>query len=199
MAGMEFTFKVSEAEYLRAWKLRGGSPIPLVAKIIVGIVGFWAFVFLCFVLLWVVVERSTPRPAGTGKPAATQQPAAAHQSSGTVARTLLETGGPLIVLIADFGFVLGRAPTALRRAYRNDPAMQGQFTVNITPESISTQGTAGPPSKSGRNGYASWRERRGVTVLMHHTGAYFILSLAGLSGAQRSELRGILAAALPKK
>ena len=66
MAGMEFTFKVSEAEYLRAWKLRGGSPIPLVAKIIVGIVGFWAFVFLCFVLLWVVVERSTPRPAGMG-------------------------------------------------------------------------------------------------------------------------------------
>jgi hypothetical protein len=34
---------------------------------------------------------------------------------------------------------------------------------------------------------------------MYYTGAYLVLSIAGLSDAQRSELRGILATALPKK
>jgi len=36
-------------------------------------------------------------------------------------------------------------------------------------------------------------------VLTSHSGAYSILSLAGLSAGQQSEVRGILGAALPRK
>jgi hypothetical protein len=196
---MEFTFKVSEAEYLRASKLRGGSLSSLVAKIVVGVFLFWVFILICLVLLWAVVVRSTPRPHGTGKPATTQQPAATRPNGGTVARTLLETGGPLIIFVAVFAFVLRRPPTALLDAYRNDSSMQGQFTVDITRQSISVRNTTGISSKSGWNAYAFWRERKSVMVLIAPTGAYFILSLAGLSEGQRAELRGILSAALPKK
>lgn len=87
----------------------------------------------------------------------------------------------------------------MRRKYRKDPMMQGQFTVEITSESISGRNTAGNSWKNEWNTYASWVEGKSVIVLIYHTGLYFILNLAGLSDAQRGELRGILATALPKK
>ncbi len=90
-------------------------------------------------------------------------------------------------------------PMRLRRMYRKDPSMQGKFTVNITSTSISTQNAAGTSSQCGWNIYDYWREGKGVIVLVFHSGAYFILSLAGLTEPQRSELRGILTSALPKK
>jgi hypothetical protein len=71
--------------------------------------------------------------------------------------------------------------------------------VNITPELISTQNTAGTSSKTGWNIYDYWHEGKGIILLVYHSGAYFLLSLASLSDAQRDELRAILAAAIPKK
>ena len=77
--------------------------------------------------------------------------------------------------------------------------MRGQFTVNITQDSISTENTAGTTSKSSWNVYDYWCEGKSVIVLMFHSGSYSVLSLAGLSEVQRGELRGILSAALPKR
>ena len=87
----------------------------------------------------------------------------------------------------------------LRRLYRKDPRMQGQFTVSITPDFISTENTAGTTSKCAWNVYDYWCEGKDVIVLAFHSGSYFILSLAGLSEPQQGELRGILKAALRKK
>jgi hypothetical protein len=86
----------------------------------------------------------------------------------------------------------------LRRQYRKDPAMQGQFTINITPESISTHNTAGSSSNTGWNIYDYWREGKGMILIVCQSGVAVPISLAGLSEAQQNELRGILAAALPK-
>jgi hypothetical protein len=87
----------------------------------------------------------------------------------------------------------------VRRLYRKDPLMRGQFAVSITPASIAIKNTAGTSSQSGWDIYDFWREGRSVIILVMHSSAYFILSLAELSEAQRGELRGILAAALPKR
>ena len=87
----------------------------------------------------------------------------------------------------------------LRRIYRKDPLMQGQFTVNLSPESISIQNTAGTSAKTGWNIYKGWREGKGIIVLLLHPGTAFAMSLAGLSEPERSELRGVLNSALPKK
>jgi len=87
----------------------------------------------------------------------------------------------------------------LRYLYRRDPRMQGQFTVNISRDSISTENTAGTTSTSAWNVYDYWCEGKGVIVLMFNSGTYSVLSLAGLSEPQRGDLRGILSAALPKR
>ena len=87
----------------------------------------------------------------------------------------------------------------LRRIYRKDPSMQGQFTANITPESISIENTAGTSFRAGWNIYERWREEEGLLLLVLRSGASSMISLADLSSTQRDELRGILAAVLPKK
>jgi hypothetical protein len=78
--------------------------------------------------------------------------------------------------------------------------MQGEFTVNLTPDSISVQNSAGTLSRSGWNVYFGWYEARGVIVLLSHlaTPILILISLTGLSEAQRDELRGILTAAIPR-
>jgi len=87
----------------------------------------------------------------------------------------------------------------LRRMYKNDPSMQWQFTVIISPESIQTQNSVGAFSKTGWNIYVYWREGKDVIVLVFRSGTYYLLGSAGLSEARRGELRGILVEALPKK
>jgi hypothetical protein len=193
---MEFTFKISEAEFLSAWKLRRGSSRASVRRTVL----FWVFIFLCLVLLWTVVGKGK-RPTGTSsQPTATQSSAVQSTKRVSLTHALLVNTGPFFLLLAVWAFLLVQlGPNTARRMYRKDPAMQGQFTVNITPESISTQNTAGTSSKSGWNVYAFWLEGKDVIVLMFHSGACFILGLAGLSAMQRDELRGILAMALPKK
>lgn len=81
--------------------------------------------------------------------------------------------------------------------YRKDPAMQGTYSVKITPDLIAMTNTAGISMQAGWNNYESWREAKNLIVLVLHSGAYFPIVLTGLSGGQRSELRGILAAAIP--
>lgn len=95
--------------------------------------------------------------------------------------------------------LFGLLPTRMRRLYRKDPSMQGQFTVNIAGDSISMENTVGTSSVAGWNVYEYWREGKDVIILGFHSGTYIILGLTELSEAQRAELRGILAAALPKK
>jgi hypothetical protein len=88
---------------------------------------------------------------------------------------------------------------SLRRRYRKNPTTQGQYSVNITPESISIENNAGSSSKVGWNLCDSWLEGKELLLLKYRSGAFFPMNLAGLSDAQRDELRGILTAALPKK
>ena len=193
MAGMEFTFRVSEADYLRSWKLRLNPRGSRTLKTVM----FWVFILACLLLLWRVVERGASTTSGTGEPGTTQKLEAPPQNSGTTAHALLVNVGPFIVLVAVWVFMIRRlGPTGVRRMYRKDPLMQGQYTVNITPESISTQNSAGTSTKSTWNVFASWHEGKDVILLLYYTGAYFILSL---SEGQRTELRGILTTALPKK
>ncbi len=83
--------------------------------------------------------------------------------------------------------------------YLKDPRMHGQFKVNITPDSISTENTARTTSNCAWSVYDFWCEGKNVIVLMFHSGSGAILSLAGLSAPQRGELRGIMSLAFKKK
>jgi hypothetical protein len=201
MAGMEFSYRISEVDYWNALKLKSNPPRYAQVKAI----AFWAFILICLVLLWAVVTRNGPK-SSTSHPVTTAQQSAANgpHSSSSLDKTLVNLGPSVAILILVVFSVIKRGP-ALRAIHRKDPTMQGEFTVKVTPESISIQNTAGTSSKSGWNIYACWREGRDVIVLLPHTNDYLntgtvqILSLAGLSDFQRAELRGILSTALPKK
>ncbi len=193
---MEFTFKVTEAEYLRASRLRIKLPGSKTLQTIL----FWIFILVCLVSLWSTVEKSKPTAGTTDQPVVTQPSEVESPSRGTGFHALLVNDGPFLLLAGVWFFMLLKLrPTTVRGMYRKDPVMQGQFTVDVTPEFLSADNTAGTYWKARWNIFASWREGKDVIVLMYFTGAYFVLSIAGLSDAQRGELRGILATALPKK
>jgi hypothetical protein len=203
LSAMEFSYRISETDYMRAMQLRRG---PSVESRTLRTILFWVFILVCLVMLWTVVERSAnqrgveapAQTAPTSSPEATGNPAPATTTSP--ARALLVNVGPFVVFICAWIFVLKRfGPTTLRRLYRKDPAMQGEFTVSVTPQSISIRNTEGTSFTSVWSVYERWREGKNLIVLIFRSGGYSTLNIAGLSEFQRDELRGILAAALPKK
>jgi len=178
---MELSFKVSEAQYLRAWKLRNksrsmprGKQIALwtfiaavVSGVTIGVVYFW--------------QHVAPAPV---KPAL----------SGIA---ILGNSLPLIALVGTWvSLAVGFGAMNARRQYRHDPSMQAEFTANLTDESIIFQSTAGVSLKSGWNIYESWCEGKDVAILILCSGTYLILGLSGVTDAQREELRNILNRAL---
>ncbi len=191
---MEFSYRVSEAECLRAWKLQRKQTLHAkVLKAGLTPVLFWAFILVCLMLLWMIVQHSAPQPAVPP----TQQTEPSAPSTGSA---LILNLGPFVVLLLIWVYAAFRfGPMRMRQLYRKDPTMQGQFTVNITTEAISMRNTVGSSSQSGWNLYEYWREGQDVIVLKFRSGAYFVLGLSSLSDLQRTELRGILSTALQKK
>jgi hypothetical protein len=188
---MEFSYKISEAEYMSAFRLKLK---PTARFGVVKAVMFWVFILVCLLLLYSVVQKHAQQPP------IRDEAIVQSVDSGKMVRNIIENVAPIVVFVGIWVFLKFRfVPMRLRRLYIKDPLMQGQFTVNITPELISTQNTAGTSSKTGWNIYDYWHEGKGIILLVYHSGAYFLLSLASLSDAQRDELRAILAAAIPKK
>ena len=187
---MEFSYRISKAEFLIAYNLRHKYSLRSWKR---RLFWFWCSVLIGFILLWVIVQRTSP-PAPVS-----QHPAIQHTAPTSTKNDWAVYMEPAAILgVWVFGmFIFPRL--RLDRMYRRDPQMQGQFTVNITPDSISTQNTAGTLSKTGWNVYDYWREKKEVIVLVFHLGAFLPVSLASLSEFQRAELRGILNVALPKK
>ncbi|MGA3343352.1 MAG: YcxB family protein [Terracidiphilus sp.] len=189
---MEFSYRISEADYLRAARLKFKEAFRL------GRIGKIA-------MIWVVIIAGLVCAVGmvqiySHRPPSNEQEIVETAPAEPLTNRLIENVVPVIVILGVMAFVLsGRVPMGLRSIYRKDPSMQGQFTVKITPDSILIENTAGTTFRAGWNIYERWSEERSLIVLVLHSGAYFMISKAGLSDPQQNELRGILTAALPKK
>jgi hypothetical protein len=196
---MEFSYRVSEKDYLQAWKLRNKN---LIGKTIL----FWVFILICLTLFWILASRQASSPptqasephasssagqAGT-LPASAPAPKRNSEPFLSPTRWAIYVAIPILVALLNF-----KKP--LYRLYRKDPSMQGQFTLNLTSAAVAFQNTAGISSRVAWGLYDYWREGKDVLILSYKAGAYFIVNLANLSDPQRDELRGILTAALPKK
>jgi hypothetical protein len=192
---MEFSYKLSEVEYVRACKLGRKASSRSVRKKVM----FWVFIIACLMLLWAVIEKAKHRPDVSDQPPATQSALVEPANNGSSTAAFLTNVGPFFLLAGVWILAIWLIPIRLRRLYRKDPLMQGQFTVCVTPESISIRNTAGTSSQTGWNVYDRWREGKNLIILVLHSRACFAMSMAGLSEAQRIELRGILNAAIPKK
>lgn len=68
---MEFSYRVSEKQYLQAMKLRVSKDY---RSRRMKRIGFWVFILVCLIVLWTVVERTSHAPpvAGYPVPAATE-------------------------------------------------------------------------------------------------------------------------------
>lgn len=193
---MEFSFTVSHAEFRRAWRLvrkaSSRSPVKTAA--------FWIFIMTGMMLLYRHVQPGNHQSAASYHLVFSRSSFVAAANRVASLSTFSERVGPFLVLAGVWILIVGGlVPLRLHYMYRKDPRMLGQFTVNITRDSITTETSVGTLSKSSWNVYDYWSEENGVIILMFHSGAYSIVSLAGLSEAQRNELRSILSAALPKR
>jgi hypothetical protein len=178
---MEFSYRISEAECWKAWRLfyETTSGIKTVKAVLL-----WLAIFVSLILVFWHIHRCAQ-----------------------LLFCINQVKSEFFVFISPGIFVfcvwiyltIGFEHKELHRLCKKDPLMQGQYTVNITPESISTQNTAGLSSTVGWNIFDYWLEGKGFILLVFHSGSYFLLSLSGLSEPQQYELRSILTAALPKK
>lgn len=219
---MEFSYRISEDDYKQGFKLRlrKNALISGVTKTIM----FWVFILICLVLLWAIVQRTattsrsrndipntSAAESGSSGDAASDAPQtspdgpAKRVDNASLSKALIFNLGPFLLLGAIWIFMLrnmtgrGLAILGLAGPYKRDPLMQGQFTVNLTSTSISIQNTAGYSAKLDWCLFDGWREGNSVIVLIHKSGTYSVLSIGALSDGQKSELRGVLAAALPQK
>ena len=193
---MEFSFTVSDAEFRRSWRVARKASSRSSARTAV----FWISIMTGMMLLFRYVQPGSHQTAVSYHSAVLHPSAAGAANSIVTLSTFSERVGPFLVLAGVWILVVGGlVPLRLHYMYRKDPRMLGQFNVNITRDSITTETSVGTFSKSAWNVYDYWSEEKGVIVLMFHSGAYSIVSLAGLSEARRDELRAILSAALPKR
>jgi hypothetical protein len=181
---MEFTYKISEEDYVNAYILQARNRSSALVKDI----SFWVLIAVCLLLLFGVTERLI------------QSPADAEDSAPIVMSSVVLNILPAVIAAALFIFFRFFFPKMrIRRMYRNDPALQSEITLNVTADSIACHTSAGSTSQSAWSIYKCWREGKDVLTIAYHSGVYFVVSLAGLSEPQRAELRSILTAALPKK
>ncbi len=187
---MEFSYRISEADYLEAFNPKFKGRMKSVVKTIL----FWIIVLVCLMVLITWLQHSPQR-------ASVVQPPAIHRvGPNHIAWDYIEGFGPLLLAVVTLVLLPVLTPKLQRRRYRKDPAMQGQFTVSITRESISVQNSAGTFHRSGWEPYRVWYETKGVMVLFSRPAAHsMVVNLAGLSESQQNELRSILTAALPRK
>lgn len=185
---MEFSYRISESQFLAGWKLwrskssRSGS---------LRSVGLWVAILVCLSAVWVYVSPSyRVGPSGLGPPIY-------RTGSGEMLAAAL----PAITFVCLFVILYLRrvGPVRVRNIYRKDPAMQNEITAEVTPQSISTRIPAGATSTAQWTLYDYWCESGELIVLVLLNGSYQILNIVRLSSAQRDELRTILSAALRKK
>jgi hypothetical protein len=189
---MEFTYKLTEPEYLLACdivvKRRGPSwtrhlPYVYFAGLLLVVWGaiFGGMELECSDLIGVSVEIHKLPPVGL-------------MISGSLLPAFIYAWVVSLIVRA----VLRRWYLRRRlRHFHDDPGCQAETTVNFRPDSIGFRSSTGS-SESIWECYETWNEKNGVLLLVTRAGTRKIVKTSGLSEAERSELRGILVAALPK-
>ena len=186
---MEFSYKLSEADYLlaskivvkrpkRAWA-RAQSYVSLGCLLVI----VWGALLTGMMLEW--------SDAGGGSLA-----------EAPIGHLVLSSIIPSLIL---FWFSLWlprlvmRWPRLMsgREHFRTDPACQAETTAIITSESAKFRSDNGN-SESAWDCFSTWGERNGVLVLVTRAGGRKILKISGLSAVEKEDLHAILHVALPK-
>jgi hypothetical protein len=105
----------------------------------------------------------------------------------------------ILVNVCLLGLIWIYLPYRVRRRYRKDPGQRGEMAVQLGQEGVSERSSLGPNLYYPWSACARWNESSRVFVILTRSGVYFTFPKTCLSAAQQDELRGILAASVPKK
>lgn len=187
---MEFSYQISESDYISACKLAIKSRRSGTTKAIL----FWAFIVICLVLLFGVITKQKQLPADSEVDSV---PVTQQASSG---EALVKNVAPFVGILVIWGFiVVFWLPRAGKRMYRRDTNLHGAITVTMDAESFAFRSTVGTSIQSRWSVFNGWLEKRDIVLLRYPNGTFQILNLAGLSEVEREQLRSILKTALPQK
>ncbi|MGO9317505.1 MAG: hypothetical protein ACLPXT_04030 [Terracidiphilus sp.] len=178
---MEFTTRITEQDYLMAYRLRTKSTSTTICFII--IYAFAALVAMRIISAFVVKYQNP-------------QDLSAAQDFVAISINLM----PILILtffLTLFYYVF--IPFNLRKKYRKTVHYREGIVQKLSTEGISETTSVGSFVSYSWSFCDYWRESRAVFVLILQSGIYFTYPKACLSAEQQNELRVILAAALPKK
>ena len=194
VVGMEFTYRVSEEEYLRAHKVARGMQLrPSTGKTIL----FWVFVVVCLVLLFSVIQKSASSHSEETMQARAQAP---EVPTSVMVHNILVNIGPLaLVPCLWVGLWLFWIPYKVRRQYRRDPNYHGEMTITLDADMVDVRSTTGFLWRNGWNAVDRWREKEGFLLLQMKSRGFLFVNVRNLSEPMREKMRSILAAALPGK
>ena len=201
---MEFTYRISETEYLAAVKSRrrllGGGPL----KIFIA----WAWILACLIMVWLAVlmpaaQRAANRDSQSQTEYSSTVPVNPQSSRPTIASIVILR----ILDLALLAWLLypwllifrWNGPAAIRKSYWKNPAVQGEITMIVSPESFSSRSSAGTMSQASWSIYEYWIEQGNTFWVIRRSGKAVFLNLAGLADAERAELRAVLSAVLPQR
>ncbi len=190
---MEFSYQISEDDYVRGSKLAAKTLRTGVVKTIL----FWAFVVITLVCIFGVITQTRQVPQDSDDdPAQVTQPVSSNPSTQSLIQNLV----PLAAVIAVWaGLILFWLPHTVRKRYRKDTNSHGVITLTLDPDQFALRSSTRISYQSGWNAFTEWREKGDLALLRYPNGTFQFIVLSGLSLAEREQLRGILTAVLPRK
>jgi hypothetical protein len=186
---MEFTYRISEQEYLEAARLNRKSGLgSSLRKVLFGV-----FLMLCLLLLFAVFMKiRSEHPDNVLE-------TANHIASITLVPLLKQDAPGLAMVALAVLFAIFWPRIRLQRMYRKLPALNGEVKALATAELFSVQSSTGSTSTTRWTDISTWCESDGLILLIHPSRIYQIVNVRQLPDRQQSEFLELLATALPPK
>jgi len=178
---MQFTSKLTEDEYMAAYRLHCRSPYRAIAN---------AFAYTLVSLFWIFLIASWIFKA--------LHPSDQFLGQNVVAFQKAILPGALGLLLWVLFFRV-YTPYAMRRKFRKARSFRSELLNEIRSEGLMQKTAEGSYGFSRWADFSYWRESEQIFIAVYPTGIYCMIPKSAVTAEQQSEIRSILTAALPKK
>ncbi|HWA94902.1 MAG TPA: hypothetical protein VG844_09900 [Terracidiphilus sp.] len=168
-------------------------------------IAFWLMVIVVLLALWSAVKgtgnQSDDKSAQTTSNYDSSNPNGDETSAPqtSIGKALSTNLLPFLVIAGVWVWIFfWRIPQRTRDLYRKNPAIHGEITVNITPESFISS-AAGSKSEIKWEMFDHWLDGGDFLLLVYKSTTSSIVNISGLTPSQCAQLRSILANALPQR
>jgi hypothetical protein len=187
---MEFTYRISEEDYVAARKLREkGSKKRSIASVVTQL---WLLTLYIFLILQASSLDVAPQGAG--------EPARMYSIWGHIVQ------GTLLLAFLALAFVSCRIiflhvfrSRSIRRKYAREYRMHSDIVIRITPQDYWIHYTFGQVNSSGWNVFKCWEQDADLLLLYYPSNLFVIVKMTELNGEERAQLLGIVGGVLKNR